>query len=499
MDLWVQAAVARVPTARIEVEFDLTMPTLQAHAALNVPAREKQSVALSSVLAACLLTGLKLVVGLTTGSLGILSEAAHSGLDLVAALVTYFTVRVSDRPADSHHHFGHGKVEHLSAFLETALLLVTCLWIIIEAVRRLFFREVHVDPSVWAFGVMLISITIDTFRSRALFRVARKYDSQALEADALHFSTDVYSSSVVILGLILVFVADRRDLPWLRHADPLAALVVAGIVVYVTLQLGKKTVDALVDAAPPGTRARIEEAVASVGGVLSYDRIRVRQSGGRLFVDLRMTLSNNIPFEHAQWVVEVVESRIHALYPTADIVVHASPREPAAQNLVERVRATARRGNFQIHDVSAYQVAGQVNVDLDLEVDPHQTLESAHDQATALESEIKRELPEINEVNIHIEPLLQEVASGGDAGGVETQMARTISDIMRETAGVLDCHSVQAHSVAGNVVVRMHCTVEPHLPVARVHEIMEELEFKFRKAFPEISKLSIHPEPKGRS
>jgi cation diffusion facilitator family transporter len=475
------------------------MPTLQADAATNVPAREKQSVALSSVLAACLLTGLKVVVGITTGSLGILSEAAHSALDLVAAVVTYLSVRVSDRPADSQHHFGHGKVEHLSAFLQTALLLVTCLWIIVEAVRRLFFRDVHVEPSVWAFGVMLISITIDTFRSRALFRVARKYDSQALEADALHFSTDVYSSSVVILGLILVYVAERQNLPWLRHADPVAALVVAGIVVYISVRLGKKTVDALVDAAPPGTRSRIEAAVASVPGVLTYERIRVRQSGGRLFVDLQLTLHSNIPFEHAQSVVEVVESRIHDLYPSADVVVHASPRAPTAADLVERVRAIAHRGNFQVHDVSAYEVAGQVNVNLDLEVDPHQTLESAHEQATALEREIQRELPEINEVNIHIEPLLLQVASGGEASAMDTEIARRISEIARETPGVLDCHSVQAHSVAGNLVVRMHCTVEPNLPVARVHEIMEELELKFRKVFPQISKLSIHPEPRGRS
>ena len=475
------------------------MPTLQTDAATNLPAQEKQAVARSSVLAACLLTGLKIIVGVTTGSLGILSEAAHSGLDLVAAVVTYLSVRVSDRPADPNHHFGHGKVEHLSAFIETALLLVTCLWIIFEATRRLFFRDVHVEPSVWAFAVMLISIAIDTFRSRALFRVARKYDSQALEADALHFSTDVYSSSVVILGLILIYVGDRQNLPWLRHADPVAALVVAGIVVYISLQLGKKTLDALVDAAPAGTRARITDLVASVPGVLSPERIRVRQSGGRLFVDLRIKLASNIPFEHAQSVVEVVEARIHSRFPSADVVVHATPREPVADNLVERIRSVAHRGNFQVHDVSAYQVAGRVIVHLDLEVEPHLTLESAHDQATALEGEVQRELPEVNEVNIHIEPLVQEVEKGKEAEGMDSRIASKISEIARDTEGVLDCHSVEAHHVAGNVVVRMHCTVGPNMPVSRVHEIMDELEFKFRKAFPEISKVSIHPEPQGRN
>jgi cation diffusion facilitator family transporter len=186
--------------------------------------REKQSVALSSMIAAGMLTTLKIVVGTLTGSLGILSEAAHSGLDLVAAALTYLSVRVVDKPADSAHPFGHGKVEHLSAFVQTALLLATCAWITVEAIRRLFFREVPVEPSVWAFGVMLVSITIDTLRSRALFRVARKYNSQALEADALHFSTDVYSSSVVILGLVLLYVSQQKSIPLLRSADPVAAM-----------------------------------------------------------------------------------------------------------------------------------------------------------------------------------------------------------------------------------------------------------------------------------
>src|SRR5262244_1680227 len=165
---------------------------------------EKRSVAGNSVLAAVAITGLKIVVGVTTGSLGILSEAAHSGLDLVAAVVTLFSVQVSDKPADADHQYGHGKVENFSAFIETGLLLLTCVWIIYEAVKRLFFHHVEIEPSLAAIGVMLLSMIIDFWRSRALARIARRYDSQALEADALHFSTDIWSSGVVILGLLLV-------------------------------------------------------------------------------------------------------------------------------------------------------------------------------------------------------------------------------------------------------------------------------------------------------
>jgi len=412
-------------------------------------------------------------------------------------VVTYLSVRVSDKPADMDHPFGHGKIEHLSAFIETSLLLLTCGWIVWEAGRRLFFRHVHVEPSAWAVGVMLVSITVDTFRSRALFRVARKFDSQALEADALHFSTDVYSSSVVILGLILVYVAEARNIPWMRHADPIAALAVAGIVVYLSVKLGKRTVDALVDAAPAGASAQIAAAVSRVPGVLNHERIRVRQSGHRLFVDFQVMLESNIPFEHAQSVVGLVEAKVHELFPTADVVVRAAPREPASSDLVERIRSVAHRENFQIHDVTAYEVRGRVNVSLDLELDPSLRLDVAHDQASRLEAEIKRALPEVSEVNIHIEPMAKRVEASDEPHLAKEMMEKKLMKIARDTPGVLDCHALEAHQVGENILVSLHATVEPNLSVTRVHEITEVLGFKFRKAFPQILKVSIHAEPKG--
>src|SRR5271169_5266042 len=217
---------------------------------------EKRAVAGSSVLAAIGITTLKIVVGITTGSLGILSEAAHSGLDLIAAFITLLSVRVSDKPADADHQYGHGKVENFSAFLETGLLLLTCVWIVYEAVQRLFFHHVEIEPSIAAFAVMFISMVVDFWRSRALRRVADKYDSQALQADALHFSTDIWSSGVVMLGLVLVALGHRLKIGWLRDADPIAALIVAGVVVFVSSRLARQTIDALLDAAPTDVRAR---------------------------------------------------------------------------------------------------------------------------------------------------------------------------------------------------------------------------------------------------
>src|SRR5712692_1426662 len=223
------------------------MPEMQAAFSPESMRAEKRAVAGNSVLAAFAITALKIVVGFTTGSLGILSEAAHSGLDLIAALVTFFSVRVSDKPADADHQYGHGKVENFSAFIETGLLLLTCIWIVYEAVRRLFFHHVEIEPSPAAFLVMFFSMGVDFWRSRALGRIADKYDSQALEADALHFSTDIWSSGVVALGLLLVLLGRAYGIGWLRDADPIAALFVAGVVVYVSWRLARRTIDALLD------------------------------------------------------------------------------------------------------------------------------------------------------------------------------------------------------------------------------------------------------------
>ena len=287
---------------------------------------EKASAALNSVSAAVVLTALKVVVGLWSGSIGILAEAAHSGLDFIAALVTYIAVRAAGRPADAQHQYGHGKIENLSAMVETLLLLATCGWIIHEAVQRLTGKSIHVEASVWAFGIMVVSIVVDVTRSRMLKRAALKHRSQALEADALHFSTDVWSSAVVILGLIAVRVAaELPSLGFLVKADALAALVVAGIVVVVSLQLGLRTVQALLDSAPAGMATQIKAAVESLEGVHDCHAVRIRQSGPHYFVDLHVLLDGSQTLEAAHQLTDVIESKVRALLPDADVTVHPEP------------------------------------------------------------------------------------------------------------------------------------------------------------------------------
>jgi cation diffusion facilitator family transporter len=288
--------------------------------------REKRLAALSSVIGAVGLATFKIIVGLMTGSLGILSEAAHSGLDLVAALVTFFAVRFADKPPDERHRYGHGKLENLSALIETLLLLATCVWIIYEAGRRLFFESVEVDASIWAFLVMLVSITIDYSRSRVLMRAARKHNSQALEADALHFSTDIWSSSVVIVGLIGIRLSEvSSDLEFLQKADAVAALMVALIVIYVSVQLGKRTVAALLDTAPPGLVDQIRQAVVTVPGVVNCHQIRVRTSGPRLFADIHVTMEGSLSLSAAHALTEQIEQAIRQINPEIDVTVHEEP------------------------------------------------------------------------------------------------------------------------------------------------------------------------------
>ena len=288
--------------------------------------QEKNIAALNSVAAAFLLTGLKVVVGLLSGSMGILAEAAHSGLDLAAAIVTCLAVRAASKPPDRDHAYGHGKVENLSALVETLLLLATCAWIIRESLHRLTSQHADVDASIWAFAVMGISIAVDVSRSRMLYRVAAKHRSQALEADALHFSTDIWSSAVVILGLLGVRLAGwYPGLGFLMQADAVAALIVAGIVVVVSGRLGVRTIHALLDSSPPGVDDKITAVVAAVDGVFDCHAIRVRHSGPYYFVDLHITVDGEQSLRLAHELTERVEHAVEAILPGADVTVHPEP------------------------------------------------------------------------------------------------------------------------------------------------------------------------------
>jgi len=301
--------------------------------------REKNVVALSSVGAAVLLTSMKVVVGLATGSIGILSEAAHSGIDLIAALMTFWAVHASSKPPDHDHLYGHGKIENFSALFETGLLLATCVWIAYEAGKRLLFGGGHVEATVWSFLVMGISIIVDLSRSRALAITARKHRSQALEADALHFSTDVWSSVVVLLGLACVWFSHRTGVEWLARADSVAALGVAFIAALISVRLGRKAVDDLLDAAPTGLLERIARAAEEVDEVVTVSQVRVRRSGPKTFADVILQVARGLPVERAHEIAHRAEDAIHAAVLDVDVMVHTEPVDETESSAQAPARA----------------------------------------------------------------------------------------------------------------------------------------------------------------
>jgi cation diffusion facilitator family transporter len=455
---------------------------------------EKRAAARNSVLAALVITSLKIVVGVTTGSLGILSEAAHSGLDLIASILTFFSVRVSDKPADADHQYGHGKFENFSAFVETALLLLTCAWIIYEAVVRLFFRRIEIEPSIAAFAVMLFSMGADWWRSRALGRIANKYDSQALEADALHFSTDIWSAGVVVLGLALVLLGRSFHIDWLRDSDPVAALFVAGVVISVSWRLARRTVDALLDAAPSGVRSQIYDAVSRLDGVLEVDRVRIRRAGNRYFADLAVGFARTVTFQRSGQLASAVTESVRHILPGADVTVQPLPRAQRSENVFDRIRAAATDKNLNVHDISVQDLSGRLHVEQHIELDEKMTLKDAHDQVTELEADMRRDVPEIADILTHIESEPATIERPDEVVS-DVELEHRLKAVASQFPEVLDVHDFIFKRVRGRLYISCHCTLSDDLSLARVHDIQTELEIRFKQDAPELFRVLIHPEP----
>jgi cation diffusion facilitator family transporter len=472
------------------------MDTTNSSQANSQGSREKRLAALSSVVAAIFLTAMKIVVGLLTGSLGILSEAAHSGLDLVAAAVTFFAVRLSGRAPDRRHTYGYGKVENLSALFETLLLLLTCVWIIYEAIKRLFFKEVAVEASVWAFVIMAISIVIDFSRSRVLYRAAKKYGSQALEADALHFSTDIWSSSVVIGGLFLVTLSNWLGVGWLAKADAVAAMGVAGIVVYVSVQLGRKTIADLLDAIPPGLREEVISAVQKVPGVQSVEQARIRRSGPDFFADVSVAVTRAMALEQAHDIAAQAEDAVQsALQGAHDVVVNVVPSAADDEDTITQVRLLAARYGLGTHSLRLYNVLGSHRLELHVEVKDTLSLEEAHDQVTQFEEAVRKTLPDIAEIVTHIEPIGEAAATRQVMAAGEKQIVDAIQRITQESALRCEPHDIQVHRLGSELSVSFHCLQAADTPIIDAHDITEKIERELREQVPGLRRVVIHLEP----
>jgi cation diffusion facilitator family transporter len=455
---------------------------------------------MSSLAAAFLLTGTKLGIGLWTNSLGILSEALHSGLDLVAAAVTLWAVRVSSRPADREHTYGHGKVENLSALFETLLLLVTCVWIIHEAAQRLLFGGAGIDLKdanvrVWAVLVVVMSIVVDYSRSRALKRAADKYSSQALDADALHFSTDIWSSLVVLFGLCGVMLGDATGIVWLKEADAVAALGVAVIVVWVSMKLGKKSVDDLLDTVPAKLQEQVFAVARQVPGVEDVTRLRLRRSGPEMFADVTLTVGHGAAFERAHDIAHEVEAAVAVVLQNADVVVHVEPVAPGEEDVTTVVRLLAARHGLGAHGIRIYEENRQRWLELHLEVSESLLLDEAHRQATDFERALRKSLPGVTRIITHIEPTGDAVATirGEPAGQVQVQKA--IGDFLQDYPLAVKPHDVRVQHAGGELAVSFHCTLDASTAITEAHDLTVRLEEYLRAHVSGLGRVAIHVEP----
>jgi cation diffusion facilitator family transporter len=451
--------------------------------------REKKNIALSSVLAAVVLTGMKLVVGLMTNSLGILSEAAHSGLDLLAALITLFAVSVSDKPPDEEHQYGHGKMENVSALFETILLLVTCGWIIWEAVERLVLRSSHVEANFWSYAVIVASIIIDFSRSRALSRVAKKHHSQALEADALHFSSDIWSSLTVLAGLVCVSLG-------YSSVDSVAALAVAILVLFVSYRLGRRTIDALMDRVPEGLARQVGESIKTVDGVEELRAMRVRGSGSRLFVDATVGIRRTMPFDRAHRIMDDIEKAIHAVHSGADVTVHAEPMQGRDESVIDKVRMIAiEKGVGAPHNLEVHQSNGKYFIDFDVEYSKDKTFVEAHALAEEIEAQIRREIPSIGKVTIHLEEFLPDEGELTHATEEENNLCRAIETLVLSEGRIRECTDITVLKHAPHLHVTLTCRLDSSKTLAEVHQIITHVESHLYRNFPQVRRFTLHAEP----
>ena len=443
-----------------------------------------------SLLAAVLLVTTKLSVGVWTNSLGILSEALHSGIDLIAAAMTLIAVRMGDRPPDRDHQYGHQKIESLSSLFETALLFITCAWIVYEAMRRLFFTHETPDVGIVAVLVMVLSIGVDYSRSRALMRTAKEYKSQALEADAIHFKTDLISSVIVLVGVILTWVG-------FKNVDAVAALGVAAVTAYIGYNMWKRSVHTLLDGAPEGIPELVKAEAMKVNGVHGVGTLRVRESGYATFIDAVVLIDRKLPLEQVNRISYEISQRVNSLVPNSDLVIHAEPYCIDSNDLVERIRSET--SNFErvhsVHNILITEEDCMFEVDLHVEVDRGISIEEAHAICTELEGHIQDLDLKIKKVVTHIEPANVPPGTAQVVDEDIEEILRSVSGMANSMPEVRSCSDLSLRRLNGRLKLNMCCQFERTLSVQQVHDVVDRLENAIKAKHEGIDTIYIHMEP----
>jgi len=448
----------------------------------------KTNVAAISILASAGMAATKFAVGIAIGSLALISEALHSSVDVIATVITWLVVRVSDQPADEEHHYGHGKFESLSALGVIALLYVLAGGILVESWSRL--REGAPPPTISAipFVVLVIDIAVNFWRARALHRTARETRSQALAADALHFASDVLGSIAVIIGLVLT----GFGFAW---GDSVAAIAVAVMISILGLRLGRSTIETLLDRAPEGASEKATLAIRSVSGVVGVERVRVRLVGPTHFIDAIVKVPRTYPIDRVEAIKKNAQAAVTEALGDADLTFNARPVARDNESVHERIMVIARNSGLAVHHVTVHDLGDKLTVSIDLEVDGDMELKAAHDIAHELERGIREDFGEDVEVDTHIEPLEPELPHGTDAA---PERVETIRKALAQFAGngaIHDIHNVRVRDTEAGEIVNFHCRAAPSMSVIKVHENVDEIERALRRAFPSIKRVISHAEP----
>jgi cation diffusion facilitator family transporter len=454
----------------------------------HTPHNAKTSVAVISIFASTGMAAAKFVVGIAIGSLALISEALHSSVDVVATVITWLVVRVSDRPADDEHHYGHGKIESLSALGVIAMLYVLAGGILVESWSRL--REGAPPPAVSAipFVVLLVDIAVNFWRARALHRAARDTQSQALAADALHFASDVLGSIAVIIGLGLTVLGYR----W---GDAAAAIAVAVMISVLGLRLARSTVETLLDRAPEGAAEKATAAIRSVPGVVGVERLRVRMVGPTHFIDAIAEVPRTYPIDRVEQIKRTAQDAVTKALGDADLTFTAVPVARDNESVRERIMVIARNSGLAIHHVTVHDLGGKLTVSIDLEVDGEMALTAAHDIAQELERSIREDFGEDVEVDTHIEPLEPELPHGTDAAPERVEAVKAALSGFAANGAIHDIHNVRVRNTDAGEIVNFHCRAAPSMSVIKVHENVDEIERALRRAFPSIKRVISHAEP----
>src|SRR6266403_3260672 len=448
----------------------------------------KSRVAAISVFASASMAAAKFVVGVAIGSLALISEALHSSVDVIATVITWLVVRVSDRPADKEHHYGHGKLESISALGVIALLYVLAGGILVESYSRL--REGAPPPTISAipFIVLLIDIAVNFWRARALHRAAHDTKSQALEADALHFASDVLGSIAVIIGLAL----SGLGYAW---GDGAAAIGVAVMIALLGLRLARSTVETLLDRAPEGALQKATAAIRTVPGVVDVERLRVRMVGSTHFIDAIVQVPRTYPIDRVDEIKRMAQEAVAKALDDADLTFTAVPVARDNESVRERIMVIARNSGLAVHPVTVHDLGGKLTVSIDLEVDGDMALTAAHDIAQELERNIRDEFGEDVEVDTHIEPLEPELPLGADAAPDRVEAIKTALARFAAEGAIDDIHSVRVRNTDAGEIVHFHCRAAPSMSVIKVHENVDAIERALRRAFPTVKRVISHAEP----